>query len=220
MTHTISQIHFLKFHSWPYRWRLPSFTSFVFLSCSPNGESRLKSRRSKTPCAKFWLRRPVHPLVPQFNCGLPSSWRWTSKCPIQSKIMKKKMALRQLANAFAMALLLALCASLVYLTVHISSETFDDESRVKRSLLGDNEYMFKNSLHKVHWVKTATTTTASGPAKSSSSSTLLPNPSRFDRKSDLDYIFISVKTATKFHLERLQVIIDTWFNLAPDQVSK
>ena len=47
----------------------------------------------------------------------------------------------------------------------------------------------------------------------------LPNPSRFDKKSPLEYIFISVKTATKFHLNRLQVIIDTWFNLAPDQVS-
>ena len=53
---------------------------------------------------------------------------------------------------------------------------------------------------------------------SSSDPDSLPNPSRFDKKSPLEYIFISVKTATKFHLNRLQVIIDTWFNLAPDQV--
>ena len=127
--------------------------------------------------------------------------------------MKKKMATRHLANGLAMALLLALCAGLVYVTVLISSETFGDDQRVKRSLLSDNEYLFKNGLlHRVHWTKTT-------PATSTSGNVGLPNPSRFDKKSPLEYIFISVKTATKFHLNRLQVIIDTWFNLAPDQVS-
>ena len=96
----------------------------------------------------------------------------------------------------------------------LHSETFGDDQRVKRSLLHDNEYLFKNGLlHRVHWMKTTPSTVVS-----SSDPDSLPNPSRFDKKSPLEYIFISVKTATKFHLNRLQVIIDTWFNLAPDQV--
>ncbi len=129
----------------------------------------------------------------------------------------KKLAARHLANGFAMAFLLALCAGLVYLTVLISSETFGDDSRVKRSLLGDNEYLFKNGLHRVHWSKTLTSS-APKAAELQMGTRNLPDPSRFDKKSPLEYIFISVKTATKFHLNRLQVIIDTWFNLAPDQV--
>ena len=122
------------------------------------------------------------------------------------------MALKHVANGLAMAFLLAMCAGLVYLTVLISDETFGDDSRVKRSLLADNEYLYKNGLlHRVHWSK---------KPKSTYSTTDYPNPSRFDKKSPLEYIFISVKTATKFHMTRLQVIIDTWFNLAPDQVRK
>jgi hypothetical protein len=120
--------------------------------------------------------------------------------------MKKKMASRHLVNGLGMALFLALFAGLVYVTVLFSSD--GDDSRVKRSLLADNEYLFKNGVHKVHWAKKQTDTTTPG----------LPNPGRYDKKSPLDYIFISVKTATKFHMERLQVIIDTWFKLAPDQV--
>ena len=129
------------------------------------------------------------------------------------------MAARHLANGLAMALLLALCAGLVYVTVLISSESFGDDQRVKRSLLADNEYLFKNGLlHRVHWTKTTPSTLNSATSEESVNGNL-PNPSRFDKKSPLEYIFISVKTATKFHLNRLQVIIDTWFNLAPDQVS-
>ena len=128
--------------------------------------------------------------------------------------MKRKMAARHILNGLGMTLLLALGASLVYVTVLLSSETLDDTSREKRSLLGDNEYLFKNSLHRIHWAKTISAT-----AKSSNAKGELPNPQRFDKKSDLEYIFISVKTATKFHLERLQVILDTWFKLAPEQVS-
>ena len=124
------------------------------------------------------------------------------------------MAARHILNGLGMTLLLALGASLVYVTVLLSSETLDDTSREKRSLLGDNEYLFKNSLHRIHWAKTISAT-----AKSSNAKGELPNPQRFDKKSDLEYIFISVKTATKFHLERLQVILDTWFKLAPEQVS-
>ena len=129
------------------------------------------------------------------------------------------MAARHLANGLAMALLLALCAGLVYVTVLISSESFGDDQRVKRSLLADNEYLFKNGLlHRVHWTKTTPSSLNSATSEESENGNL-PNPSRFDKKSPLEYIFISVKTATKFHLNRLQVIIDTWFNLAPDQVS-
>lgn len=119
-------------------------------------------------------------------------------------------------NGLGMAFLLAMCAGLVYLTVLISDETFGDDSRVKRSLLAENEYLFKNGLlHRVHWTKLK----GDSASVQSSSTTDLPNPSRFDKKSPLEYIFISVKTATQFHMTRLQVIIDTWFNLAPDQVS-
>ena len=134
--------------------------------------------------------------------------------------MKKKMAARHFLNGLALSLLLALGASLVYLTVLLSSESFSDDSRVKRSLLGDHEYLFKNSLHRVHWSKKQISSTVESSVKSKSQSEELPNPHRFDKKSDLEYIFISVKTATKFHLERLQVILDTWFKLAPEQVSK
>ena len=139
--------------------------------------------------------------------------------------MKKKMAARHFLNGLALSLLLALGASLVYLTVLISSESFSDDSRVKRSLLGDHEYLFKNSLHRVHWSKKQISSTVQSGSNSnnnimkSKSQSELPNPHRFDKKSDLEYIFISVKTATKFHLERLQVILDTWFKLAPEQVS-
>jgi len=34
----------------------------------------------------------------------------------------------------------------------------------------------------------------------------------------LDDVFISVKTSKKFHSSRLKVILDTWFNLAPQKV--
>lgn len=125
----------------------------------------------------------------------------------------KKVTIRHYANGLGLALLLALSAGLIYITVVISSETFGDDSRVKRSLLGDNEYLFKKSfLHRVHWTKTT-----SEPPKVLEEGAV-PNPSRFDKKSPLEYIFISVKTATKFHMSRLQVIIDTWFKSAPDQV--
>ena len=130
--------------------------------------------------------------------------------------MKKKLAARHLANGFAMALLLALSAGLVYLTVLISSDGFGDDSRVKRSLLANNEYLFKNGLNRVHWTKKMDSNSVPGSVASSESELL--SPSRFDKKSALEYVFISVKTATKFHLNRLQVIIDTWYNLAPDQV--
>lgn len=120
----------------------------------------------------------------------------------------KKMASKHIANGVAMAFLLALSAGLVYVTVLISSNTFADDSRVKRSSATDNDFLFKN---RVHWTKTLTT--SSTPQNND-----LLNPSRFDKKSPLEYIFISVKTATKFHMNRLQVIIDTWYNLAPDQV--
>ena len=36
---------------------------------------------------------------------------------------------------------------------------------------------------------------------------------------DLDDIFISVKTTKKYHNERLKLIVETWFQLARDQVS-
>jgi hypothetical protein len=36
---------------------------------------------------------------------------------------------------------------------------------------------------------------------------------------DLDDIFISVKTTKKYHHTRLRLIIETWFQLARDQVS-
>lgn len=36
---------------------------------------------------------------------------------------------------------------------------------------------------------------------------------------DLDDIFISVKTTKKYHRTRLRLIIETWFQLARDQVS-
>ena len=131
--------------------------------------------------------------------------------------MKKKLATRHLANGLAMAVSLAMAAGLVYLTVIISSNSFGDDSRVKRSLLETtHEFLFKKDRHKIHWTKTDQESGSS----SSSSSTELPNPSRFDKKSPLEYIFISVKTSSKFHLTRLQVIIDTWFNLAPNQVKK
>ena len=127
--------------------------------------------------------------------------------------MKKKLATRHLANGLAMAVSLAMAAGLVYLTVIISSNSFGDDSRVKRSLLeSTHEFLFKKDRHKIHWTKT------DQESQSSSPSTELPNPSRFDKKSPLEYIFISVKTSSKFHLTRLQVIIDTWFNLAPNQV--
>ena len=139
--------------------------------------------------------------------------------------MKKKMAARHFLNGLALTLLLALGASLVYLTVLLSSDSFSDDSRVKRSLLGDHEFLFKNSLHKVHWSKKQISNSNNNNNNNnnnvvkSKSQSELPNPHRFDKKSDLDHIFISVKTATKFHLERLQVILDTWFKLAPEQVS-
>ena len=124
--------------------------------------------------------------------------------------MKKKLATRHLAHGLAMAMSLAMAAGLVYLTVLISSNSFGDDSRVKRSLLeSTNEFLFKKDRHRVHWTRTPS---------AELSSTALPNPSRFDKKSPLEYVFISVKTSSKFHLTRLQVIIDTWFNLAPDQV--
>lgn len=130
----------------------------------------------------------------------------------QSENMKK-MASKHLANGVAMAFLLALSAGLVYLTVLISSNTFADDSRVKRSSATDNEFLFKN---RVHWTKSSKQPSLNNEAESSADDLL--NPSRFDKKSPLEYIFISVKTATKFHMNRLQVIIDTWYNLAPDQV--
>ena len=145
---------------------------------------------------------------------------WKTENPLQCStklyhtpalIMKKKLATRHLANGLAMAMSLAMAAGLVYLTVLISSNSFGDDSRVKRSLLDStNEFLFKKDRHRVHWTKPS-----SMPDLSSSS---LPNPSRFDKKSPLEYIFISVKTSSKFHLTRLQVIINTWFNLAPNQV--
>lgn len=36
---------------------------------------------------------------------------------------------------------------------------------------------------------------------------------------DLDDIFISVKTTKNYHNTRLRLIVDTWFQLARDQVS-
>lgn len=36
---------------------------------------------------------------------------------------------------------------------------------------------------------------------------------------DLDDIFISVKTTKKYHNTRLKLIVETWFQLARDQVS-
>ena len=39
------------------------------------------------------------------------------------------------------------------------------------------------------------------------------------RRTELDDVFISVKTSKKFHKERLGVILDTWHWLARDQVS-
>ena len=36
--------------------------------------------------------------------------------------------------------------------------------------------------------------------------------------SSLNDVFISVKTSKKFHQTRLKVILDTWFNLAPNKV--
>ena len=39
------------------------------------------------------------------------------------------------------------------------------------------------------------------------------------RETNLNDIFISVKTSQKFHKERLQIILDTWWIFARDQVS-
>ena len=39
------------------------------------------------------------------------------------------------------------------------------------------------------------------------------------RKTELSDIFISVKTTKKFHHDRLDLILDTWFVMARDQVS-
>ncbi len=134
------------------------------------------------------------------------------------KRMKVNSSVRHLANGLATALVMAMLAGLLYVCVLYGVGEFDDDSRVKRSLLSDNQFLFKNSIHKVHWSK------AKKPAKIVADHPIendgLPSPSKYDKKTPLEYIFISVKTATKFHLERLQVIIDTWFTLAPDQVSR
>lgn len=125
--------------------------------------------------------------------------------------MKKKVATRQLINGLVAGIGLVVLVSLVYAAgVVYQNKLAEDEGRVKRSLLSDNEYLFKNSVHKVHWTR------SQAKHKDSSSSTIVPNS--HGKKSPLEEIFISVKTATKFHLERLQVILDTWFNLAPDQI--
>ncbi len=139
--------------------------------------------------------------------------------------MKVNSSARHLANGLAMALVMALLTGLLYVSVLYGVGEFEDDSRVKRSLLADNEYLFKNGVHKVHWSKSKKSAYATSSDNSNANSKAeaaasnsLPSPSRYDKKTPLEYIFISVKTATKFHLERLQVLIDTWFTLAPDQV--
>lgn len=90
---------------------------------------------------------------------------------------------------------LASLVSLVYGVVRLqkSYSSTDDDLRSKRSasvLKNNQESLFRPALHKVNSRKFA----------------------------GLDDVFISVKTSKKFHSTRLKIILETWFNLAPNKV--
>ena len=95
---------------------------------------------------------------------------------------------------------LASFASLVYgvLRLQKSFAATDDDFRSKRSasVLKNNEAtLFRPAMHKISLKNSVDLKTVG-----------------------LDDVFISVKTSKKFHSTRLKIILDTWFNLAPNKV--
>ena len=94
---------------------------------------------------------------------------------------------------------LASLVSLVYgvLRLQKSFAAADDELRSKRSATIvknsqiSDEPFFRPALHKIKLKKSV----------------------------GLDDVFISVKTSKKFHSTRLKIILETWFNLAPNKVT-
>lgn len=124
------------------------------------------------------------------------------------------MASRQPLIVTTLCLVLALSSLLSIITgvcAIIRASSSQGDARTKRSATTIKEhqdsFLFRRALHKVSWTSTAK---------------LDPDwrPSEFADVTVADDIFISVKTSEKFHETRLKVILDTWFQLAPNKVKK
>ena len=97
--------------------------------------------------------------------------------------------------------LTSLCGLIYGIAAFYKSSSNIDDLRTKRSL-ENSDYVMRRALHQVNW----------------SPDLKVRAQRRSQDVLSLNDVFISVKTSKKFHQTRLKVILDTWFNLAPNKV--
>lgn len=100
-------------------------------------------------------------------------------------------------TALSVTLTLALCLLVAILTV------IDFHGHGNTHIDSKNSFVFHEKLHKIYWTRRRRA--------------VISNKLKYD--SALDQIFISIKTSSKFHKSRLDVILKTWFKLAKSHVS-
>ena len=115
----------------------------------------------------------------------------------------KKIQTKQFLVALSIVVLLAVVGAVIFASFKYDLKFSVGQKRSRRNAVQQNEFVFNNKLHKVHW------------SKSPFQKKILKRSVREDL---LDDIFISVKTSGKFHESRLDPILKTWFKLAEKQV--
>ena len=122
----------------------------------------------------------------------------------------KKIPTKQFLIALSIVVVLAVIgAATVYYRYHdLSSSSRNNNNIRTRREVAENEFFYNNRLHRVHWSKPVAKQKQKQKRSAAS-----------DKKDELlKDIFISVKTSSKFHKSRLDVILRTWFKLAEKQV--
>lgn len=124
---------------------------------------------------------------------------------LDDKTSKMKSSLSTLIKPSCIVLtvvgLTSLCCLIYGLAAFYKSSSNIDDLRTKRSL-EKSDYLIRRALDDVNW----------------SPDLKVRAQRRSQNVISLNDVFISVKTSNKFHQTRLKVILDTWFNLAPNKV--
>ncbi len=141
---------------------------------------------------------------------------------LQSKT--QQTAASVLASLFLTLFVAASVASLIVLLDRGGGgeQVADSDVRSRRSSSSSEEYVFRNRVHRVLWARGAA---AKGGVVQERETVATPSPLQVGggyltpmERRVLQDTFIAVKTTKKFHRERLDVVLKTWFTLAREQV--